>query len=121
MSTRDDLTRHLEPGLCWLHVEGPDGRAVMIASYSQWWDLFTLHEDAGRDAYMDEEGRVHKWRVHHITPVVKPSWTQPQCRHCAWSQGRPYEEPCSQEDREDVSQWVETSDMTSGCPAFRPT
>ena len=58
-------------GFYWAHCDGPDGHVVLLVKYGRFG--FNLIEDADRLAQL-EDGRLHKWRVHMFTRVVRPQW-----------------------------------------------
>lgn len=61
----------LDSGLYWLHTTGPDGPVVLLGRFDSRKQSVVQHDNADTE-YFVEGPYVHKWRVYHIEPVIRP-------------------------------------------------
>lgn len=96
--------RHLPDGPCWLHVVGPDGPEVLLATYDSRTNSVTLVDDGGSQ-HPVEGNRVHKWTVFAATPVERPTPVGSGYKMAASShEGLPDSRPVC---RDHEGRWVE--------------
>lgn len=60
------------PLFVWVYVDGPDGPRTLLCERHPFVEgQLTIHDDGGRVADI-EDGRLHKWTVKRIEPLVVP-------------------------------------------------